>query len=138
MPGKMVYLESSDRTQELLSIKWALRSAGFVIGSNWHDSNANSCRSTFEHHWNALEFARLQECDTLVILAGETLDAATQIAMMTGFALARSLEVCWIGRTVGLLESLAGVHAFDTADEFRRHLLTLGSERTSVSEKLGA
>ena len=134
----MVYLEGADRTQDLLNVKWALRSVGFVIGSNWHDRDASLCCSLFKDHWNAPELERLQASDMLVVLAGDTLNAATQIAMMTGFALARNVEVCWIGKPVALLEKLAGVHLFGTADEFRRHLLTISPERTSASEELAA
>ena len=138
MSGKLVYLEGSGRTQDLLNIKWALRSAGFDIGSNWHDGDANWPSSICKDHWSARELERLQTCDLLVVLAGETLEAVTEMAMMTGFALARELRVCWIGRTVGLLEERAGVRVFDTADAFRRHVLTLGSEPMSGFETLAA
>jgi hypothetical protein len=37
MRGNDVYLETPSQTQELLNIKWIRRSAGFRIGSTWHE-----------------------------------------------------------------------------------------------------
>lgn len=42
MPRNTVYLEAPERTQDLLNIKWALRSAAYAIGSTWHDDNAGA------------------------------------------------------------------------------------------------
>jgi hypothetical protein len=37
MPGNTIYLEAPELTQDLLNIKWALRSPGYAIGSTWHE-----------------------------------------------------------------------------------------------------
>ncbi len=38
MQRNAVYLEAPELTQDLLNIKWALRSAGYTIASTWHDT----------------------------------------------------------------------------------------------------
>jgi hypothetical protein len=53
MPKHTVYLEAPKRTQDLLSIKCALRSAGYSSGSSWHDPEAGAPHLGSEHHWNA-------------------------------------------------------------------------------------
>jgi hypothetical protein len=39
MSRNKVYLEAAGRTQELLNIKWTLKSGGFRIGSSWHEDS---------------------------------------------------------------------------------------------------
>jgi hypothetical protein len=52
MSKHTVYLEAPKRTQDLLNVKWALRSAGYSIGSGWHDAEAGVPNLGSEHHWN--------------------------------------------------------------------------------------
>src|SRR5689334_240153 len=84
MRGNTIYLEAEDRTQDLLNIKWALRSAGFTVASNWHDRH-----SPFDlrDHWNASALERLQNCDCVVILSPRAGGTAPELAMIAGFAL---------------------------------------------------
>jgi hypothetical protein len=37
MRRPVTYLDASESRQDLLNIKWALLSAGYQIGSTWHD-----------------------------------------------------------------------------------------------------
>lgn len=39
MSRNKVYLEAAGRTQELLNIKWTLKSGGFRMGSTWHEDS---------------------------------------------------------------------------------------------------
>jgi hypothetical protein len=53
MYGSTVYLEAPELTQDLLNIKWALRSAGYAIGSSWHERGASKSCSASKDHWTA-------------------------------------------------------------------------------------
>ena len=53
MSKHTVYIEAPKRRQDLLNIKWALFSAGYSIGSSWHDAEAGAQHLGSEHHWNA-------------------------------------------------------------------------------------
>ena len=130
-----VYLEAADRTQDLLNIKWTLRSAGYTIISKWHDEKT-ACFN-FKSHWSTEAFDRLRMCDMLVILGGASCDAAVQIGLMAGFAFASGVEVYWLGN-MGKLNQLPGVEVFNTVDEFRTHILKCASEQITVPEQLAA
>jgi hypothetical protein len=119
MPRNTVYLEAPERTQDLLTIKWALRSAGYTIGSTWHDGEATLSHLGRGHHWNARALELLQFCDSLIVVAGKSGPAMPELAMMAGFALARGLRVIWVGNAVDLLSDFAAVQHFNDADEFR-------------------
>ncbi len=60
MPGNAVYLEAPERTKDLLNIKWTLRSAGYAIGSSWHEGEVNMLSLAFQDHWNARGVEQLQ------------------------------------------------------------------------------
>lgn len=121
MLGQTVYLEAPDRTQDLLNIKWALRSAGYTIASTWHEIEiASSLRC--KDHWNARGVEQLQVCDLLVVICGKSNDPL-ELSMMAGFALARSLRVIWIGPTVRGLCDFRAVQQFHTVEEFQKHIL---------------
>ena len=47
------YLEAPGVTQDLLTIKWTLRAAGYAIGSTWHDSETSTRLLPFQDHWSA-------------------------------------------------------------------------------------
>lgn len=68
MPKNTVYLEAPERTQDLLNLKWTLRSAGYTIGSTWHEGEAITSLLPFRDHWNATSVGQLQICDSLVVI----------------------------------------------------------------------
>jgi hypothetical protein len=139
MPGNTIYLEAPDRTQDLLNIKWALRSAGYAIGSTWHEGEAITSLLAFRDHWNASSVEQLQICDWLVVICGNSGKATPELAMMAGFALARGLEVLWIGAPVRGLTEFQAVQQFNTAEDFRKRILQQTySQWTLPRERLAA
>lgn len=60
MPRNTVYLEAPDLSQDLLNIKWALRSVGYAIGSTWHEDKAGTSASRYADHWNARGMEQLR------------------------------------------------------------------------------
>jgi hypothetical protein len=129
MRGNTIYLEAEDRTQDLLNIKWALRSAGSTIASNWHDS-----QSPFDlkDHWNASALERLQNCDCVVILSPRAGGTAPELAMMAGFALARGIVVSWIGTPVRGLCDFWAVRQFGCPGDFLKQLSSAGRSRAAA------
>jgi hypothetical protein len=120
MPRHTVYLEAEERTQDLLNIKWALRSAGYMIGSTWHDSPA---MPPPKNHWNSGMFKLLPSCDFLVVIAGKNGPARPELAIMAGFAVARGLNVVWIGDAVDMITELAAIQHFQDAEQFCRSIV---------------
>jgi hypothetical protein len=53
----------------------------------------------------------------------ESDNTALEVPMMAGFALARGLEVIWIGPPARWLTDFRAVRQYDTAEDFRRQLL---------------
>jgi len=123
MPAKTVYLEGPDRTQDLLDIKWALRSAGCAIGSSWHDAEGSLSFLGSADHWNPNRVEELQACDLLVVVCGKSERITLELPMMAGFALARGLRVIWIGPPVRGLTDFPVVRQYPTAEDFRRQIL---------------
>ena len=139
MPGQTVYLEAPERTQDLLNIKWTLRSAGYAIGSAWHDDEASAPSVAFKDHWNARSLEQLQVCDSLVVICGKKDIAVPEVPMMAGFALARGLRVIWIGPPVCGLSDFRAMQQFDTPDEFLRQILQeMHSQPVPETEPLAA
>jgi len=138
MRRNIVYLEAADRTQDLLNMKWALRSAGYTIASKWHDLEGNIGCPNFKSHGSPEELDGLRMCQLLVVLAGQSQEAAVQMGLMAGFAVACGIEVWWLGRTLGHLSQLPGVQIFDTADEIRTYIVKLASAQIAVPERLAA
>jgi len=122
MPGPIVYLEAPDRTQELLTIKWTLLSAGFRIGSTWHERKTNGW-PRFRDHASPINVYQMKSCDALIVIRGSSEEGIPGLAMMAGFALARGLEVIWIGRPIGALADFNAVLHFNTVEEYRAHVL---------------
>jgi hypothetical protein len=138
MPRNTVYLEAPDRTQDLLNIKWALRSAGYAIGSTWHEGEAITSLLAFKDHWNARSVEQLQICDSLVVVCNSD-KAIPELAMMAAFALARGLEVLWIGSLVRGLTNFRAVQQFNTAEDFRKQILQQKySQSTLAHERVAA
>jgi hypothetical protein len=139
MPRNTVYLEAASRTQDLLSTKWALRSAGYAIGSTWHESEATAQPLGFTDHWNATTVKQLQICDSLIVLCGTGSGVTPEVAMIAGFALAQGLRVIWIGNAVRGLSDFQAVQQFNTAEDFRKQILQqTHSQPLSVDERLAA
>lgn len=139
MAGNRVYLEASDRTQDLLNVKWALRSAGYAIGSTWHESKAITSPLALRDHWDARGMEQLQVCDRLVVVCTNGARATPELAMMAGFALGRGLGVIWIGPPVRGLVDFRAVKQFNTAAEFQKQFLQrLHSLSTLAQERLVA
>jgi hypothetical protein len=139
MRGNNVYLEAPGRTQELLNIKWTLQSAGFRIGSTWHEGQASTLALSSKDHWNAKSVEQLQDCDSLVVICGKNDRATPELAMMAGLALARGLQVIWIGPPVGGLSAFRAVWQFNTAEDYRKQILQqMYSQSASIAERLVA
>ena len=120
MSRNTVYLEAPERTQDLLNIKWALRSAGYIVRSTWHDTAAIPRP---KNHWNPGMFKLLPLCDFLVVIAGKNGHAIPELAMMAGFALARGLQVVWIGDVVEMIGDFGATQHFKDAEQFCRNMV---------------
>ena len=139
MPRDTVYLEAASRSQDLLSLKWALKSGGYSIRSTWHDAEALTSPPASPAHWSAAIAEKLRSCDSLVILSGDSGGFTAEMAIMAGFALAHGLQLIWIGRPVSSLADFHSVQHFDTADEFRRQILEqIYSQPVSIVKRLAA
>jgi hypothetical protein len=138
MPQNAVYLEASEATQDLLTIKWTLRSAGYAIASTWHDSQANRSHWGCAHHWMAGALKLLRSCDSLVVVSGKTGTPTPELAMMAAFALDRGLRVIWIGNVIDLLRHFSAVEHFDTAEQFRSAIVARMHVQPAVAEQLAA
>jgi hypothetical protein len=124
VPRDTFYLAAPKRTQDLLNIKWALRAAGYAVGSTWHDCEANVSRLVLEDQWNTQGMKQLQLCDSLAVVCGKAEQVPVELAMMAGFALARGLQVIWIGSPLRMLNDFGTVQQFDTAPEFQQQVLS--------------
>jgi hypothetical protein len=139
MPGNTIYLEAPELTQDLLNIKWALRSAGYAIGSTWHENEAITSLLAFRDHWTARGLEQLQTCDSLVVVCGNSDKATPELAMMAGFALARGVRVVWIGSPVQAMSDFRAVQQFNTAEDFRKQVLQqMYSPSIPTDERLAA
>lgn len=123
MPEGTVYLEASERTQDLLNLKWALLSAGYTIGSTWHDVDSITW-PPFRDHWNAVGLQQLQFCETLVVICGTGSQFVPELAMMVGFALARGIRVFWIGTPVETMNNFRAVVQFNSTEKFQKEILS--------------
>jgi hypothetical protein len=122
MRGNTVYLEAPDRTQELLNIKWALRSAGYAVASTWHEGTASTSLLTFRDHWNAKSVEQLKICDSLVVISGNGDRSIEEVALIAGFAIACGLTVFWVGSPIKGLCDFPAVRQFNTVAEFEKHI----------------
>jgi len=139
MRRSKVYLEAAGRTQELLNIKWTLTSGGFNIGSTWHEDSAITSAFSSKDHWDAKGIEQLQACDLLVVICGKDGKAGPNAAMMAGLALARGVEVVWIGPSFGGLNAFSAVRTFNTAEDYEKEVRReMYSESASNPERLAA
>jgi hypothetical protein len=137
MRRKQAYLDASDRTQDVLNIKWALRSVGYSIRSSWHDADATTAPA-FKGHWNAHGIEQLRCCDLLVVICGTGGMITPELGMMAGFALARGIRVSWIGTPMAALSGFHAVSQFDSAEDFQRELLSEHSKLVWTGKQLVA
>jgi hypothetical protein len=139
MCGNDVYLEAPGRTQELLNIKWTLLSAGIRIASTWHDSQGSASSLSSEDHWNAKGVELLEACDSLVVICGKDDRPVPEMALMAGVALARGLQVVWIGPPVGGLDVFRAVWQFNSAEDYRKQILQqMYSQSASIQARVAA
>jgi hypothetical protein len=139
MRGNDVYLEAPDRTQDLLNIKWTLQCAGFGVRSTWHEGDPHKSALASTDHWDVRSIEQLNVCDLLVVICGKDDKARPELAMMAGLALARGLQVIWIGRPVGGLSAFRAVCQFNTAEDYRKQILQqMYSQSASSTQRLAA
>jgi hypothetical protein len=75
----------------------------------------------------------------LVVICGKDDKAAPEMAMMAGLALARGLQVVWIGPSVAGLNTFKAVWQFNTAEDYRKQVLhQMYSQSASSAERLAA
>jgi hypothetical protein len=117
MMRKTFYLEASTRTQDLLDTQRALRAAEYGIGSTWHEEVGSSHCSDPEG-WITQRFEELNRCDALIVLCGHTLKIPLQVPLLAGHALARGLQVIWIGSSVRVAGGHRNMAQFGTVEEF--------------------
>lgn len=113
---KTFYLEAPARTQDLLAAQRALRSAGCVIGSTWHDRLPGPEEPGSD--WIRERLEELKKCDALIVLCGEKQKAPLQLPLLAGYAITRGMRVIWIGTSVQITCRDRNVSQFDTIEEF--------------------
>jgi len=92
-----------------------------------------------KHHWNAKGVEQLQACESLVVICGKDDKGIPEVAMMAGLALARGLQVIWIGPHVGGPNAFRAVCHFNTAEDYRKQILQqMYSQSASTAERLAA
>ena len=124
----VVFLEAPCRSQELLSLKWLLRSAGYEIASTWHDA-PTATSLTHPAHWNGTRMEQMKPFDTLVVLRLDDEEIPGPLGLAVGFAAARRLEIIWIGVPFEPLSQFRNVHSFPNVEAFQKHLLLEKSTR---------
>ena len=122
MSAHTVYLEASERTQDLLNIKWTLQSVGCAIASTWHEGEVSASALAFQRHLNARGVEQLRVCDCVVVICRKNDRAALELGMMAGFALASGLRVIWIGPPIQLLNDFRAFQQFTTPEDFRKQI----------------
>ncbi len=118
----VVFLEAPCRSQELLTLKWLLRSSGCEIASTWHDASP-AAALTPQAHWTRARMEEMRPFDTLVVLRRDHEEIPARLGLAVGFAAARRLEVIWIGVPLEPLSEFQNVHSFPTVEAFQKHLL---------------
>jgi hypothetical protein len=134
MPA-VVFLDAPCRSQELLTLKWLLRSSGYEIASTWHDAPPASSL-TPQPHWNRMRMEEMTPFDTLVVLRRDHEEIPAQLALAAGFATARRLQVIWIGVPLEPLSQFRNVHCFPDLEAFQKHLFL--EKKTRAESPAGA
>lgn len=118
---RVAFLEAPVRSQELITLKWVLRSSKYEIASIWHEASPAASFAP-QAHWTRARMEQMMPFDTLVVLCRDC-EIPAQLALAVGFAIARSLAVIWIGLPPEPLTQFRNVHCFPSVEKFRRHLL---------------
>ena len=118
----VAFLEAPCRSQELITLKWVLRSSGYEIASTWHDVTPAASFAP-EVHWTYAQMEQMTPFDTLVISRRDQEEIPAQLGLTVGFAIARNLEVIWIGTPLEPLSQFRNVYCFPSVEAFQRHLL---------------
>jgi hypothetical protein len=134
MPENTIYLEGPDRTQDLLTMKWTLRSAGYDIRSTWHEDDAITSPLAFRDHWNARGVKRMLSCNSLVVICGAGDRSTPELAMMAGVALGRGMRVFWVGAPVKGLCDFPAVQQFNNANDFEKQIVKRAYSQSVVSD----
>jgi hypothetical protein len=129
MPA-VVFLEAPSRSQELLSLKWLLRSSGYEIASTWHEASATAS-TTSQPHCTHTGIEETTPFDTLVVLRRDHEEISAELALAVGFAAACKLEVIWIGVPLEPLRQFPNVNCFPNLGAFQKHLLL---EKNTLAE----
>jgi hypothetical protein len=132
MPAAVVFLEAPGRSQELLTLKWLLRSSDYEIASTWHDASPAASLGP-QAHWGRLRMEEMRPFDTLVVLRRDDEEIPAQLGLTVGFAAARRLEVIWIGVPLEPLSQFRNVHCFPNLEAFQKHLLLEKKTRSESS-----
>lgn len=120
MKHATVYIDACSRTQNVLSLKWALKGAGFAIGSTWHDQSTPFLRP--ENHWNEFRMAELAQCDELFVMLEGQLENSANLAAMAALALARGMQVTWVGPSLPALDHFHGLRHFVCFDDLTKQM----------------
>lgn len=120
--GAVAFLDAPCRSQELISLKWVLRSFRYEIASTWHDASSTASFAP-QAHWTRARMEEMTPFDTLVVLCRDHEEIPIQLGLAVGFALARSVEVFWIGVLLEPLSQFRNVHCFPSVEAFEKHLL---------------
>ena len=124
MPDRMLptaFLEAPAVTQDLLTLKWLLRSAGYKLASTWHEASPiASIKSSA--HWTRARMEEINSFDTLVVLRHDQEEVPAELALGVGFAVARKVNVIWIGVPIESLGQFGNVDCFSTLEEFKKYL----------------
>jgi hypothetical protein len=119
MMRKSFYLEAPAKTQDLLNAEWALRAAGYAIGSTWHaEEPGPGPTNSSDADWIAKCFDELNKCDALLIICGGKHESPVQISLLAGYALRRGLKVIWIGSSMRVTSDNRNVAQFETVEHF--------------------
>ena len=120
----MVYIDAATRTQDVLSLKWALKGAGYAIGSTWHDQPTSFLKA--ETHWNEFRLAELQRCGELFVIFDRSAESAANLAAMAAIALSRNMPVTWIGPKLPVLEYFRPLQQFANLADLIKYLVRPG------------
>lgn len=120
MDNSLVYIDAATRTQDVLSLKWALRGVGYGIGSTWHDSPGPVLKP--ESHWNEFRVTELDRCNELFVIFEGRSESAANLAAMAAVALARGMQVTWIGPKLPSIGHFPGLRHFATLPDFGQQI----------------
>jgi len=117
----VAFLEAPALTQDLLTLKWLLRSSGYELASTWHETSPIASVKA-SAHWTRARMEEIRSFDTLVVLRHDQEQVPAELALGVGFAVARKVNVIWIGVPFESLSQFGNVQCFATLEEFKKYL----------------